>query len=150
MSLESLITNDLKEAMKAKDQVALRSIRAIKAAILLFKTDGSGDVLDTDKEIKLLQKLVKQRQDSLDIYTKQGREDLAVTEREEIAVIQKYLPAQLTDDELKAAITELIAESGGTSIKEMGKVIGLANQKLAGKAEGKAIAATVKELLSTF
>lgn len=148
MSLESLITNDLKEAMKAKDQVALRSIRAIKAAILLFKTDGSGDVLDTDKEIKLLQKLVKQRQDSLDIYTKQGREDLAVTEREEIAVIQKYLPAQLTDDELKAAITELIAESGATSIKEMGKVIGLANQKLAGKAEGKAIAATVKELLS--
>lgn len=148
MNLESLITNDLKEAMKAKDQVALRSIRAIKAAILLFKTDGSGDVLDTDKEIKLLQKLVKQRQDSLDIYTKQGREDLAVTEREEIAVIQKYLPAQLTDDELKAAITELIAESGATSIKEMGKVIGLANQKLAGKAEGKAIAATVKELLS--
>jgi uncharacterized protein YqeY len=100
------------------------------------------------KEIKLLQKLVKQRQDSLDIYTKQGREDLAVTEREEIAVIQKYLPAQLTDDELKAAITELIAESGATSIKEMGKVIGLANQRLAGKAEGKAIAATVKELLS--
>ncbi|HLO56377.1 MAG TPA: GatB/YqeY domain-containing protein [Saprospiraceae bacterium] len=148
MSLESLITNDLKEAMKAKDQVALRSIRAIKAAILLFKTDGSGDVLDTDKEIKLLQKLVKQRQDSLDIYTKQGREDLAVTEREEIAVIQKYLPAQLTDDELKAAITELIAESGAISIKEMGKVIGLANQRLAGKAEGKAIAATVKELLS--
>lgn len=148
MNLESLITNDLKEAMKAKDQVALRSIRAIKAAILLFKTDGSGDVLDTDKEIKLLQKLVKQRQDSLDIYTKQGREDLAVTEREEIAVIQKYLPAQLTDDELKAAITDLIAESGATSIKEMGKVIGLANQRLAGKAEGKAIAATVKELLS--
>ena len=148
MSLESLITNDLKEAMKAKDQVALRSIRAIKAAILLFKTDGSGDVLDTDKEIKLLQKLVKQRQDSLDIYTKQGREDLAITEREEIAVIQKYLPAQLTDDELKAAITELIAESGATSIKEMGKLIGLANQRLAGKAEGKAIAATVKELLS--
>jgi uncharacterized protein len=148
MNLESLITNDLKEAMKAKDQVALRSIRAIKAAILIFKTDGSGDVLDTDKEIKLLQKLVKQRQDSLDIYTKQGREDLAVTEREEIAVIQKYLPAQLTDDELKAAITELISESGATSIKEMGKVIGLANQRLAGKAEGKAIAATVKELLS--
>ena len=148
MSLESLITNDLKEAMKAKDQVALRSIRAIKAAILLFKTDGSGDVLDTEKEIKLLQKLVKQRQDSLDIYTKQGREDLAVTEREEIAVIQKYLPAQLTEDELKAAISELIAESGATSIKEMGKVIGLANQKLAGKSEGKAIAAAVKELLS--
>jgi len=148
MNLESLITNDLKEAMKAKDQVALRSIRAIKAAILLFKTDGSGDVLDSDKEIKLLQKLVKQRQDSLDIYTKQSREDLAVTEREEIAVIQKYLPAQLTNDELKSAIKDIIAETGVTSIKEMGKVIGLANQRLAGKAEGKAIAAAVKELLS--
>ncbi len=148
MSLESLISNDLKEAMKAKDQVALRSIRAIKAAILLFKTDGSGDVLDTDKEIKLLQKLVKQRQDSLDIYTKQNREDLAVTEREEIAVIQKYLPAQLSEDELKSAIKDMIAETGVTSIKEMGKVIGLANQRLAGKAEGKAIASTVKELLS--
>jgi len=148
MNLESLITNDLKEAMKAKDQVALRSIRAIKAAILLFKTDGSGDVLDSDKEIKLLQKLVKQRQDSLDIYTKQSREDLAVTEREEIAVIQKYLPAQLTNDELKSAIKDMIAETGVTSIKEMGKVIGLANQRLAGKAEGKAIAAAVKELLS--
>lgn len=148
MSLESLISNDLKEAMKAKDQVALRSIRAIKAAILLFKTDGSGDVLDTDKEIKLLQKLVKQRQDSLDIYTKQNREDLAVTEREEIAVIQKYLPAQLSEDELKSAIKDMIAETGVTSIKEMGKVIGLANQRLAGKAEGKAIASMVKELLS--
>lgn len=148
MNLESIITNDLKDAMKAKDQVALRSIRAIKAAILLFKTDGSGDELDTDKEIKLLQKLVKQRQDSLDIYTKQGREDLAVTEREEISVIQKYLPTQLSDSELKAAISDLIKESGASSIKEMGKVIGLANQSLAGKAEGKAIASAVKELLS--
>jgi uncharacterized protein YqeY len=94
MSLEVKITNDLKEAMKNKDQAALRSVRAIKAAILLFKTDGSGNALDETAEIKILQKLVKQRQDSLDIYTKQGREDLAVTEREEIAVIQKYLPAR--------------------------------------------------------
>ncbi|MFZ1457822.1 MAG: GatB/YqeY domain-containing protein, partial [Saprospiraceae bacterium] len=96
MSLEVKITNDLKEAMKNKDQAALRSVRAIKAAILLFKTDGSGNALDETAEIKILQKLVKQRQDSLDIYTKQGREDLAVTEREEIAVIQKYLPAQMS------------------------------------------------------
>jgi uncharacterized protein len=147
MNLETRITEDLKDAMRAKDQAALRSIRAIKAAILLQKTDGSGEVLDADKEIKLLQKLVKQRQDSLDIYTKQGREDLAVTEREEIAIIQKYLPAQLSSEELKAAITAIISETGVTEAKEMGKVIGLANQRLAGKTEGKMIAAMVKELL---
>mgnify|MGYP000854629453 FL=1 len=147
MNLESKINNDLKEAMKSKDQAALRSIRAIKAAILLFKTDGSGNELDGASEIKLLQKLVKQRQDSLDIYEKQGREDLAVTEREEIAVIMKYLPAQLSEEELRSAIRDIIAETGATSGKEMGKVISLANQRLSGRAEGKAIAATVKELL---
>lgn len=147
MNLESKINNDLKEAMKSKDQASLRSIRAIKAAILLFKTDGSGNELDAASEIKLLQKLVKQRQDSLDIFEKQGREDLAVTEREEIAVIRKYLPAQLSEDELKDAIRGMIAETGATSGKDMGKVIGLANQRLSGKAEGKAIAAMVKELL---
>jgi uncharacterized protein YqeY len=148
MSLEVKITNDLKEAMKNKDQATLRSVRAIKAAILLFKTDGSGNALDETAEIKILQKLVKQRQDSLDIYTKQGREDLAVTEREEIAVIQKYLPAQMSVEEMKTTIQAIIAETGATSAKEMGKVIGLANQRLAGKAEGKVIAAMVKELLS--
>jgi uncharacterized protein YqeY len=148
MSLEVKITNDLKEAMKNKDQATLRSVRAIKAAILLFKTDGSGNALDETAEIKILQKLVKQRQDSLDIYTKQGREDLAVTEREEIAVIQKYLPAQMSVEEMKTTIQAIIAETGATSSKEMGKVIGLANQRLAGKAEGKVIAAMVKELLS--
>jgi uncharacterized protein YqeY len=148
MNLEAKITNDLKEAMKSKDQAALRSVRAIKAAILLFKTDGSGNELNEDHEIKILQKLVKQRQDSLDIYVKQGREDLAVTEREEIAIIQQYLPAQLSEAELKAALQAIILETGATSGKEMGKVIGLANQRLAGKAEGKAIAALVKELLN--
>lgn len=148
MSLETKIAEDLKEAMKSKDQAALRSVRAIKAAILLFKTDGSGNALDTAGEIKILQKLVKQRQDSLDIYEKQGREDLAVTEREEIAIIQKYLPAQLSEAELKTSIQALITETGASSVKEMGKVIGLANQRLAGKAEGKAIAAMVKELLN--
>lgn len=148
MSLETKIAEDLKEAMKSKDQAALRSVRAIKAAILLFKTDGSGNSLDAAGEIKILQKLVKQRQDSLDIYEKQGREDLAVTEREEIAIIQKYLPAQLSEAELKTSIQALITETGASSVKEMGKVIGLANQRLAGKAEGKAIAAMVKELLN--
>lgn len=148
MSLEVKIANDLKEAMKNKDQAALRSVRAIKAAILLFKTDGSGRALDEDSEVKMLQKLVKQRQDSLDIYIKQGREDLAVTEREEIAIIQKYLPAQLSAEELKAELQSIIDETGASSGKDMGKVIGLANQRLAGKAEGKIIAALVKELLN--
>ncbi|KXK36609.1 MAG: GatB/YqeY domain-containing protein [Saprospiraceae bacterium] len=147
MSLESKIANDLKEAMKNKDQAAMRTLRSIKAAILLFKTDGSGNVLDEQAEIKLLQKLVKQRQDSLDIYTKQGRDDLATTEREEIEVLQKYLPKPLTQEELNDAICAIIAETGVTSIKEMGKVIGVANQKLAGQADGKTIAATVKALL---
>lgn len=147
MSLETRIAEDLKEAMRQKDQAAMRSLRAIKAAILLFKTDGSGNELDSQSEIKLLQKLVKQRQDSLDIYVKQGREDLAVTEREEIAVIQKYLPAQLSAEELKNMLQAMIAEVGATSGKDMGKVIGLANQRLSGQADGKTIAATVKELL---
>ncbi|MFZ1750523.1 MAG: GatB/YqeY domain-containing protein [Saprospiraceae bacterium] len=149
MSLEAKITQDLKDAMKSKDQAALRSIRAIKAAILIFKTDGSGNVLDEAAEIKLLQKLVKQRQDSLDIFVKQNREDLAVTEREEIEILQRYLPTPLTDDELKAAITTIISESGATSAKDMGKVIGLANQQLSGKADGKTIASVVKSLLSS-
>jgi uncharacterized protein YqeY len=148
MSLELQITQDLKEAMKAKDAAAIRSLRSIKAALLLFKTDGSGDVMNEEKEIKLIQKLVKQRQDSLDIFTKQGREDLALIEREEIAVLQKYLPKQLSEDELKAAIQAIIDETGASDAKEMGKVIGLANQRLAGKTEGKLIAAMVKSLLS--
>ncbi|MBK9150288.1 MAG: GatB/YqeY domain-containing protein [Saprospiraceae bacterium] len=147
MTLEQKIANDLKEAMKSKDQAAMRAIRAIKAAILLFKTDGSGEELTPDKEIKLLQKLVKQRQDSLDIYTRQGREDLAVVEREEIEVIQRYLPEQLSEAKLKEVIAGIIAETGATSVKDMGKVMGVANQQLSGKADGKMIAAVVKELL---
>ncbi len=104
MTLEEKINNDLKTAMKAKDQVGLRGIRAIKSAILLAKTDGSGNEINQDLEVKLLQKLVKQRKDSLDIYEKQNREDLAVKEREEIEVIEKYLPKQLDESELKGII----------------------------------------------
>jgi len=147
MSLENIINNDLKEAMKAKDQVALRGIRAIKAAILLAKTDGSGKDLDQDGEIKLLQKLIKQRKDSLDIYTKQNREDLAKTEREEIEIIEKYLPAQLSAEDLVAVLKKIIAESGATSIKDLGKVMGIASKTLAGKADGKTISETLKTLL---
>lgn len=148
MSLETKIMEDLKEAMKAKDQAAMRGIRAIKSAILLFKTDGSGSELDEANEIKLLQKLVKQRQDSLEIYKQQNREDLAQVENDEIAVIMRYLPKQLEGAELEAAIKSIIDQTGASSIKDMGKVMGAANQQLAGKADGKSISEVVKKLLA--
>lgn len=148
MSLETKIMEDLKEAMKAKDQGALRGIRAIKSAILLFKTDGSGNELNESAEIKLLQKLVKQRQDSLDIFVKQNREDLAQTEREEIEVIMRYLPTQMEGSELENEIKAIIAETGAVSAKDMGKVMAAANAKLSGKADGKAISEVAKKLLT--
>lgn len=148
MKLEELINEDLKTAMKAKDQAGLRGIRAIKSAILLAKTDGSGEEITPEREIQILQKLIKQRTDSLEIYEKQGREDLAVVEREEIAVIKKYLPEQLEGEALENALKEIIAEVGATSARDMGKVMGAANKKLAGKADGKSISEVVKKLLS--
>ena len=147
MTLEERITTDLKDAMRAKDQAALRGIRAIKNELLLAKTDCTGQAMDKDREIKILTKLVKQRKDSLQIYEEQNREDLAQTEREEIEVISRYLPQQLTDEELTAAVKAIVAETGAGSMRDMGKVMGIANQRLAGKAEGKAIAAKVKEIL---
>lgn len=147
MSLENTINADLKEAMKAKDKVSLRTLRAIKSAILLAKTDGTGTELNTEKEIKMVQKLIKQRQESLDIYIKQEREDLAVVEREEIEVLSKYLPEQLSADELKPIIQKIIEQTGAESMRDMGKVMGMANQQLAGKADGKSISNIVKELL---
>lgn len=148
MSLEENVMTQLKAAMKSKDQAALRSIRAIKAAILLTKTDGSGKELDQAGEIKLLQKLVKQRQDSLDIYKKQGRADLAKVEEEEIAVIQKFLPEQMSEEELTSIVKEIVAQTGASGMKDMGKVMGAASQKVAGKADGKTLASIVKQLLS--
>lgn len=148
MTLEQKITQDLKTAMKAKDQATLRGVRAIKAALLLAKTDGSGDVIDEGAEIKILQKLIKQRQDSLDIFTKQGREDLAVKEREEIETIQAYLPEQLSDEELENRLKTIIERVGAESMRDMGKVMGVAAQEFAGKADGKTISATVKRLLA--
>ncbi|MEZ4955356.1 MAG: GatB/YqeY domain-containing protein [Saprospiraceae bacterium] len=147
MSLETKIMQDLKEAMKNKDEAAKRSIRSIKAAILLQKTDGSGQDLDEAGEIKLLQKLIKQRQDSLEIYEKQGREDLATPEREEIAVIQKYLPEQMSEAELEAVLKKIIETTGASSMKDMGKVMGMASKELGGKADGKTISLAVKRLL---
>lgn len=148
MSLELKINNDLKEAMKAKDEKGLRGIRAIKSAILLHKTSGAGVEVTEADEIKILQKLVKQRKESLGIYEQNGRAELAQTEREEIEVIEKYLPKQMSEAEIEAVVKDIITEVGATSMKEMGKVIGAANKKLAGQAEGAVISGIVKRLLS--
>lgn len=147
MSLELQVMAQMKEAMKAKNEALLRGLRAIKAAILLAKTSGSGD-LTSDDEIKLLQKLVKQRKDSLEIYRQQNRADLAQKEEEEIQVIEAFLPKQLELGELKVIIQQIIAETGAASPSDMGKVMGVASKQLAGKADGKTISAVVKELLS--
>ncbi len=149
MALEEKVMTDLKAAMLAKDEKSLRSLRAIKAAIINAKTaEGAGGILKEDDEIKLLQKLVKQRKDSLEIFERQNREDLAVKEREEIEVIEKFLPKQISSEELKGIITGIIKETVASSAADMGKVMGAANKQLAGKADGKTIAAMVKELLS--
>jgi uncharacterized protein len=147
MNLEEKINNDIKESMKAKDQAWLRGVRAVKAAILLAKTDGSGLELNEEREIKLLQKLVKQRQDSLTIYETQSREDLAKVEREEIEIIQRYLPKQMTLEDLETYIRDLIHTHGANGIKDMGKIMGLASKGLSGKADGKTIADLVKKML---
>ncbi|MGN7783338.1 GatB/YqeY domain-containing protein [Niabella sp. 22666] len=150
MSLEQTINADIKTAMLAKDANALTSLRAVKAAILLAKTaEGAKGELSTDDETKIVQKLVKQRKDSLEIFEQQNRADLAEKERQEIAVIEKYLPAQLSPEELKAALQQIIAETGASSPADMGKVMGAASKALSGKAEGKAISTMVKELLAS-
>ena len=149
MNLEQKIMADLKAAMLAKDEAALRSLRAIKAAILLAKTaEGAGGELKEEEETRLLQKMVKQRKDSLEIFQQQNRPELARKEEEEIAVIEKFLPKQLSAEEIKAALTKIIAETGASSPADMGKVMGVATKQLAGKADGKTISALVKELLA--
>jgi uncharacterized protein YqeY len=149
MSLEQNIMTELKAAMIAKNEGALRSLRAIKAAILLAKTsEGSKGDLTEDDETKLLQKLVKQRRDSLEIFLQQNRPDLAEKEKEELDVIEKFLPKQLSPEELKAEVEAIIASTGASSPADMGKVMGAATKQLAGKADGKAISALVKELLA--
>ena len=149
MSLEEKINEDLKTAMRAKDEVALRGIRAIKSAILLAKTDGSGQAIDEAKEVQMLQKLVKTRQESLDIFVKNSREELAQKEREEIDVIKRYLPAMIEGAELEAILRQIVADTGATTAKDMGKVMGAANKQLAGKADGRAISDIVKQLLQS-
>lgn len=149
MNLETQVMAAMKEAMKAKDEALLRGLRAIKAEIIKAKTEpGANGAISAEGELKLLQKLVKQRRDSLEIYTQQNRADLAQKEQEEINVIEKFLPKQLNKTELEEALKNIIAELGVSSATEMGKVMGVATKQLAGKADGKAISATVKKLLS--
>lgn len=148
MSLEKRVNTDLIGAMKSKNQPALRGIRAIKAALLLAKTaEGSKPLTEAD-EIRLLQKLVKQRKDSLDIYIKSNREDLAKTEKEEIDIISRYLPEQASESEIRSIVENVIRQTGAESMKDMGKVMGIVNQQLAGKADGKTIAQVVKSILA--
>ncbi len=149
MALEEKINQDIKAAMIAKEAGKLRGLRAVKAAILLAKTEkGHAEELTEDMEIKVLQKLVKQRKESADIYKTQGRDDLYAIEVEEQEVIEAYLPKQLSSAEVETIIQAIIAETGASSVKDMGKVMGAANQKLAGQADGKTISAVVKSLLS--
>jgi uncharacterized protein YqeY len=149
MNLEQKIMAELKTAMLAKDEKALRSLRAVKAAILLAKTaEGGSGELKEEEEIKLLQKLVKQRKDSLDIFIQQNRPDLAQKEQEELDVIEKFLPKQMSADELREALSAIIAQTGAQSPADLGKVMGMATKQLAGKADGKAISTMVKEMLN--
>ena len=149
MNLEQKVMADLKTAMLAKDEKGLRSLRAIKAAIILAKTaeGANGEIKEAD-EVKLLQKLIKQRKDSLEIYKQQNRTDLAQKEQEEIDVIEKFLPRQLDGDELKTILSRIIKDLGATSPADMGKVMAAATKQLGGQADGKSISAAVKELLS--
>lgn len=149
MNLEQKIMAELKTAMLAKDEKSTRSLRAIKAAILLAKTsEGASGELKEDDEIKLLQKMVKQRKDSLEIYEQQNRADLAQKEKEEIEGIEKFLPKQLSADELKKELQNIIQQAGASSPADMGKVMGIATKQLSGKADGKTISTIVKELLN--
>lgn len=149
MSLQTKVMDALKEAMKAKDTIALESLRAIKSAILLAKTEaGAAAELAEEEELKLLQKLVKQRKDSAALYAQQGRNDLAEPELAQVAVIEKFLPKQLSEAEVTEAVKAIIDEVGATSAKDMGKVMGVATKRLAGKTDGKVISAIVKSLLA--
>lgn len=148
MSLQENLMVKMKEAMKTKDKVALESLRAIKSEILLVQTkSAASSELTVDEEIKLLQKLVKQRKDSAAIYKEQGRDDLAEPELAQVEVISQFLPVQMSDEAVKNAVAEIMKTVGATSMKDMGKVMGLASKQLAGKADGKAISTAVKELL---
>lgn len=147
MSLEEQVQKDMIQAMKTRDADKLRALRAIKSEILLAKTDGSGEAIDEAREIRIIQKMVKSRQESLDIYSREGRSDLAAKEQSEIEHIQAYLPEQMSLEEITARIDAIITKVNATSMKDMGKVMGIAQAELGGKADGKTIASLVKERL---
>jgi uncharacterized protein len=148
MSLSEQINDQMKQAMKAKDQSTLRGLRAIKAALLILQTqEGGGDVTEKD-EMEALVKMAKQRKDSIRIFNEQGRSDLSKIEEEELSIIEKFLPAQLSPEEIENEVKSIILQLGATSMKDMGKVMGMANGKLKGKADGKLIADMVKGLLA--
>lgn len=149
MSLELTINQDIKAAMKAKDKEALNALRAVKSAILLAKTEKGGqEQLSEDAEIKILQRLVKQRKEAAELYKNQGRDDLAADELFQLKIIQKYLPEQLDEASLRAEIEKIIAATGASSMKDMGKVMGIATKQFAGKADNKIISSIVREMLS--
>ena len=147
MNLEEKINADIKTAMLSKNEGALRALRAVKSAILLAKTSGAGGNLSGDDELKILQKLVKQRKESLDIYNQQNRADLAKAEQEELDVIEKFLPAQMSEEDIRVVLQQIISGLGASSPAEMGKVMGVASKQLAGKADNKLVSQLVKQLL---
>ncbi len=148
-TLEEQVNQDLKEAMKAKDDAKMRSIRAIKTAIIVEKTSEKGGELTPEAELKMLNKLVKQRQDALDIYNKEGRDDLAQKEQEELIIIQTYMPEQMSEEEIETKVDEIINQTGAEGMQDMGKVMGIASKELLGKADGKTISTIVKKKLSS-
>ncbi len=148
MSLQKQVMDQIKTAMKAKDTVALESLRAIKSALLLAQTSGSGEELSEADETKLVQKLVKQRKDSAAIFTEQSREDLAAPELAQAAIIEQFLPEQLTEEEIEKVVVQTIATIGAQGMKDMGKVMGMVSKELAGQADGKTISTIVKNKLS--
>ncbi|MFY7813854.1 MAG: GatB/YqeY domain-containing protein [Chryseobacterium taeanense] len=148
MSLENTINEAIKTAMRAKDRVALDSLRAVKSQILLLKTEARDAEVTEDQEIAILQRMVKQRKDSYDQFTAQGRNDLAEVEEAQMKIIEQFLPKQLSAEELEAEMKKIIAETGAESIKDLGKVMAAASKSLAGKSDGKSISETAKRLLS--
>ena len=148
MSLENTINDAIKTAMKEKDKVALDSLRAVKSQILLLKTEAKGAEVSAEQEIAILQRMIKQRKDSFEQFVAQGRNDLAEVEEAQMKVIEKYLPAQLSPEELEAEMKKIIAEAGAETMKDLGKVMGIASKEFAGKSDGKSISEMAKKLLS--
>lgn len=148
MSLENTISEAIKTAMREKDKVALDALRAVKSQILLLKTEAKGAEVSAEQEIAILQRMIKQRKDSYDQFTAQNRSDLAEVESAQTKVIEKFLPAQLSAEELEAEMKKIIAETGAESAKDLGKVMGIASKTIAGKSDGKSISEIAKKLLS--